>query len=124
MVNLLGAAQAAALAEGLLLARKAGLDMAKVGEALKSGAVASPLVKYLTDRMIDDNHDDVYFSARWRHKDASYGFALAEEVGQSMPTSRAVTGLFEEVVFQGLGDKNSSVVIKGIYSVRTAPGAA
>jgi len=114
MVNLMGAAQATALAEGLLLARKAGLDMGKVREALKSGAVASPLVAYLTDRMIDDNHGEVYFAARWRHKDAAYGLALAEELGQVMPTSRVAVELFERVVAEELGEMNSSVVIKCI----------
>lgn len=112
IVNLMGAAQATALAEGLLVAERAGLDLKKVGEALRSGTVASPLVKYLTERMVESNHDDVYFSARLRCKDATYGLKLAAEVGQAMPTSQAAAEIFETTVSKGLGEKNSSIVIE------------
>ena len=112
MVNLMGAAQATALAEGLALAARAGLDLATVREALDSGAVASPLVRYLLGRMVPGDHDDVYFAARWRAKDAAYGLRLAADLGQPMPTSEAAAALFEEAVRRGLGDKNSSVVIE------------
>lgn len=112
MVNLMGAVQAVALAEGLLTAERAGLDLKTVAEALKSGAVASPLVKYLVERMTTGNHDDVYFAARWRLKDASYGLALATEAGQATPISALATELFRLAVARGWGDKNSSVVIE------------
>ncbi len=114
MVNLMGAVQGTALAEGLLLAKKAGLDMEKVGLALKDGSVAGPHVRYLVDRMIGDDHDDVFFSARWRHKDAAYGMKLAGEVGQIMPTSSIATDFYEKTVERGFGGKNSSIVIKVI----------
>jgi 3-hydroxyisobutyrate dehydrogenase len=112
MVNLMGAVQAAALAEGLLTAERAGLDLKTVAEALASGAVASPLVKYLVERMTAGNHDDVYFAARWRLKDARYGLALAADVGQATPVSALATELFRLAVARGWGDKNSSVVIE------------
>ncbi len=114
MVNLMGAVQGTALAEGILLAEKAGLDMEKVGLALKDGSVAGPHVRYLVDRMIGGDHDDVFFSARWRHKDAAYGMKLAGEVGQTMPTSNIATELYEKTLERGFGEKNSSVVIKVI----------
>lgn len=112
IVNLMGAVQAAALAEGLLVAERAGLDLAQVGEALRCGAVASPMVGYMSRRMIAGDHDDVYFAAWLRHKDAAYGLRLAESVAQDVPTSRAATALFERAVARGLGDKNSSIVIE------------
>jgi 3-hydroxyisobutyrate dehydrogenase len=112
IVNLMGAAQATALAEGLLLAESAGLDLETVGEALRTGTVASPLVKYLTDRMVRKDHDDVYFSARLRYKDAAYGLELAAELGRAMPTSAVGTEIFGMALSKGLGEKNSSVVIE------------
>ena len=51
VVNLMVAVQAAALAEGVLLAEKAGLDLTQVAGTLASGAVASPLVKAYAGRM-------------------------------------------------------------------------
>lgn len=112
IVNLIGAVQATALAEGLVLAEHAGLDLEKVADALSKGAVASPHVKYLTDRMVHGNHDDVYFSTRWRHKDAVYALQLAAENGIDMPTSAAATELFQRCIDQGMGEKNSSVIFE------------
>lgn len=114
IVNLMGAVQAAALAEGLLVAERAGLDLETVAEALRTGSVASPLVSYLTERMVAGNHDDVYFSARWRNKDAAYGLRLGAELNQAMPTSAAAARVFETALEKGLGDKNSSVVIEAL----------
>ncbi len=122
MVNLMGAAQATALAEGLALAERAGLDLATVAEALGSGAVASPHVRYLLERMVGGRHDDVYFAARWRAKDAAYGLRLAAEVGQEMPTSKAAAALFAETVERGLGDRNSSIVFEIVRGRGEDPG--
>ena len=111
VVNTIGAAQAVALAEGLLIAERAGLDPATVAEAMDGGAVASPLVRYLLTRMTGGAHDDVYFAARWRHKDADYGLRLARAVAQPAPVLEAATEAFARTLRAGLGDKNSSVVI-------------
>ncbi len=112
IVNLIGAVQATALAEGLVLAERAGLDLEKVANTISKGAVASPHVKYLADRMVHGNHDDVYFSTRWRHKDAAYALQLAVENEVAMPTSKVATELFKQCIDQGLGEKNSSVIIE------------
>lgn len=111
IVNLIGAVQAVALAEGWLVAERAGLDLGKVKDALSTGAVASPHVKYLVERMFEDNHDDIYFKTRWRHKDAAYGLKLGMEMGQYMPTSTAAEKVFKKAVSIGFGDKNSSIII-------------
>ncbi len=112
IVNLIGAVQATALAEGFVLAEHAGLDMEKVAYALSKGSVASSHVKYLTERMLQENHDDVYFSTRWRHKDAAYALELAEKNEVDMPTSVIATELFQQCIEQGLGEKNSSIIIE------------
>lgn len=112
IVNLMGAAQGAALAEGMAVAERAGLDLGKVAEALSSGAVASPHVKYMAERMVKGDHDDVYFSVRWRHKDAEYGLRLAAELGVDMPCSAQSEKLYRQALDKGLGEKNSSVVFE------------
>ena len=114
MVNLMVAVQATALAEGLLLAEKSGLDMIQVVQGLSSGAVASPLVKAYAGRMIDGEHDQVNFAARWMHKDAAYALKLAAEMGQAMPTSAVAVQLFQLALSQGLADKNLSAVIESL----------
>jgi len=79
---------------------------------LKNSAVASRHVLYLLERMLSGNHDEIYFAARWRHKDAAYALASAEELKLHLPTSAAATELFRCAVAAGLGEKNSSVIIE------------
>ena len=112
IVNLIGAAQGVAVAEGLALAERAGLELGTVAEALSSGAVASPHVKNLVERMVKGDHDDIYFSARWRHKDAAYAIRLAEELGMTLPTLEQAEKLYRKAVDEGLGEKNSSVIFE------------
>lgn len=111
IVNLMGAVQAAAVAEALVLAERAGLDAEQVAFALSKGACASPMVEYIGERMVKGNHEDIYFLARWRHKDAAYALEMARRAGVRMPTSEVAAELFQSAVSQGFGDLNSSVVI-------------
>jgi 3-hydroxyisobutyrate dehydrogenase len=114
VVNLMAAVQATALAEGLLLAEKAGLDMAKVVQGLTSGAVASPLVKNYAERMVLAEHDQVNFSTRWMHKDAAYALKLAYTAGQALPMSAVAVQLYQMAVNQGLADQNLSAIIEAL----------
>lgn len=114
IANMMGAVQAVAAAEGLLVAEKLGLDLKTVTNALSAGAVASPMVKYIVRRMADANHEDVYFSARWRHKDASYALQQSISVGQETPVSETALNVFQTVLDRGWGDLNSSIVIDAL----------
>jgi 3-hydroxyisobutyrate dehydrogenase len=116
MVNLMGAVQIAALAEGIALGRRLGLDDKTVGEALAAGAAASPQVVQNIPRMLagDWNKDQV-FTAALRHKDAAYGAALAKATGVSAPLGIAATAWFEAA--KALDpDADQSIVLKAILS--------
>ena len=76
--NLMGAVQIASLAEGVAIAEQAGLDMKLVGEALATGAVASPQVIRHSKRMIARDFSGASFTSALRHKDAAYAVALVE----------------------------------------------
>jgi 3-hydroxyisobutyrate dehydrogenase len=114
IVNLMVAAQATALAEGLLLAEKSGLDMAQVVQGLTSGAVASRIVKAYAETMVAGQHDQVNFSARWLHKDATYALQLAKQMEQSVPMSAVATQIYQMALTRGLADKNASAVIEAL----------
>ena len=117
MVNLMGAVQIAAVAEGLLIAEKAGLDMEKVGHALSRGAAASRQVVRNCRRMIDADHaGNVTFSGRWRLKDALYGLRLAKKLGQDAPIGGAAAEAFQKLVDAGLGELSESKVIDVLRS--------
>jgi 3-hydroxyisobutyrate dehydrogenase len=114
IANLMGAVHAVALAEGILLAEKAGLDMERVVEGLTSGAVASPLVNAFAEQMVKSDHDYVHFSARWMHKDADYGVKMASELGQTIPMSAVAAQIYQMALSEGLGEKNVSVVVEAL----------
>jgi 3-hydroxyisobutyrate dehydrogenase len=114
VVNLMVAAQATALAEGLLLAQKSGLDMAQVIQGLTNGAVASRIVKAYAENMVNGNHEQVNFSARWLHKDATYALELAKEMEQATPMSAVATQIYQMALDKGLADKNASAVIEAL----------
>jgi 3-hydroxyisobutyrate dehydrogenase len=116
MVNLMGAVQIAALAEGIALSRRLGLDDKAVGEALAAGAAASPQVVQNIPRMLAGDWDkDQVFTAALRHKDAAYGAALVKQAGVAAPLGVAATEWFGKA--KALDpDADQSIVLKAILS--------
>ena len=112
LVNLMGAVQIAAAAEGLALAERAGLDLHQVARALASGQAASPQVVRNSRRMADGAHADVVFSGRLRRKDADYGVRLATALGLAAPLGRTALAGLDDLMAAGLGDLNESSVIE------------
>lgn len=112
IINLMGAVQIAAAAEGMALAERAGLDLDQVARAIASGQAASPQVVRNSRRMADADHaPDVVFSGRLRHKDATYGVRLAEKLGLGAPFGQAALRGLDELLAAGLGDVNESSII-------------
>lgn len=115
VVNLMAGAQTVALAEGLLLAERCGLNMAQVVQALTTGAVASPIVKAYADKMVRGEHLPVTnFLARWMLKDMRYALALAAEKGQPVPASAEAARAFELALDQEIIDQNITAVIEAM----------
>jgi 3-hydroxyisobutyrate dehydrogenase len=113
IINLMGAVQIAAAAEGLAIAERAGLDLDQVGRAIASGQAASPQVVRNTRRMVAGDHDrDIVFAGRLRRKDAAYGVRLADSLGVSAPFGRAALGGLDRLLGLGLGDQNESAIIE------------
>jgi 3-hydroxyisobutyrate dehydrogenase len=115
VVNLMVGAQTVALAEGLLLAERVGLDMRQVVQGLTTGAVASPIVKAYAEKMVRGDHDPVTnFMARWMYKDMLYALRLAADAGQPMPTSAVAAQAFQMAQARNLIDKNVTAVIEAL----------
>ena len=94
MINLMGAVQIAALAEGLVMAEKLGLDREEVVKAIETSAAASRQVVHHCRRMAERNFDAASFTTGLRHKDAAYGAELAHEVGAAPVLGDAAVGWF------------------------------
>ncbi|HEX6141577.1 MAG TPA: NAD(P)-dependent oxidoreductase [Geminicoccaceae bacterium] len=113
MINLMGAVQIAAAAEGMAIAERAGLDLDLVARAIASGQAASPQVVRNARRMADDHHDrDISFTGRLRLKDAEYGVRLAKKLGLGAPLGRVACEAFGRLLEHGLADLNESKVIE------------
>jgi 3-hydroxyisobutyrate dehydrogenase len=96
MINLMGSVQIAALAEGVALAQKLGLDRDAVVAAIESGAAASPqVVRYCRPMMDRSFSASPTFTTELRHKDASYGVALARAMGVPAPLGEAATSWWD-----------------------------
>jgi 3-hydroxyisobutyrate dehydrogenase len=112
-VNLMGAVQIAGVAEGMAMARAAGLDLAQVADALAKGQAASPQVVRSAARIVADDHEaPVLFAGRLRLKDAAYGVRLAEALGLDPALGATATGLYRRMVEAGLGELNDSGVVR------------
>lgn len=115
--NLMGAVQIAALAEGLLLAERAGLDMQQVVPFIINAAPGSPIVKGKAARIAARDYDDTQFALRWMHKDASYALAAANEYGVPMPTLAAARELYQMAKGLGFGEQDFAAVAEGLRQV-------
>ncbi len=112
IVNLMGSVQIVALAEGLLAAEKAGLDLEIVSDALRSGACGSPQVDINSPPMTHGDHDtNVLFSALWRLKDTDYGVKFSEKMGTSNGLALESLKQFQKLVDAGFETSAGSKVI-------------
>ena len=112
IVNTIGAVQAVAVAEGMEVAKRAGLPLDMVADALGNGSVASPMTTYIAPRMAVGDHQDVRFAAKWRGKDAGYGVDMAHALGGSTPIFEYAADLFKRTIDAGLGDLNESAITR------------
>ena len=115
MVNLIGAIQIASIAEGMVIAKKGGLDLEKVAHALGIGQAAAPQVMRSVNRIIaDDHHKDIIFSGKLRLKDASYGVELARALGVTPEFGQVAVDAFAKLGELGLDEHNETAVVRAV----------
>ena len=113
MINLMGAVQIAAAAEGLAIAERAGLELETVAETLAIGQAASPQVVRNANRMAANDHDtDVAFTPPLRLKDAEYGVELANKLGINAAFGEVACHAFRQLCELGFVDSNESKIIE------------
>ncbi len=105
-----------ALAEGLALAKKAGLDPARVFEAIRHGFAGSPVMEAKAPRMIA--HDFEPQARLAVHlKDLDNARHTAQALGVDIPLSRLVWEHMAQLCAQGDQDLDQAAMIKG-YEAR------
>lgn len=111
--NLMSGVQIAALAEGLVLAEQAGLDMQQVVPLLINGAPGSPIVKGKAARIVARDYT-TEFALRWMHKDLSYALDEAADHAVALPTVAAARELYQLALAHGHGDEDFPAVAEAL----------
>jgi 3-hydroxyisobutyrate dehydrogenase len=104
--NMMVDVQLSTLAEGLALAERAGLDMAKTRHAIETGPTASPIVKMKIADLLAEKYEPAAFALKWMKKDAHYMARFAGQVGLSIPVADAARGILDKASAQGLDEKD------------------
>lgn len=101
------------VAEGMVLAMKAGLDARKVAEALSGGAARSWVLENRSGRMIDDDYP-LGFRIALHLKDVQIALGLAREVGAALPVTALASQIEAGLVAQGHGDDDNAALARAI----------
>jgi 3-hydroxyisobutyrate dehydrogenase-like beta-hydroxyacid dehydrogenase len=109
-VNSIVHALNAALAEGLVLAERGGVERDLALEVIASSAVAAPFVLYKRASFSDPDSTPVAFTVDLMRKDLALIQEFAENVHAPMPVSAAVGVVADAASVTGLGDHDMSEV--------------
>jgi 3-hydroxyisobutyrate dehydrogenase len=102
-----------AVAEGIVLAIKAGLDPEQVVGALGGGAAGSWILQNRSGRMIANEYP-LGFKTRLHHKDLGIALTLAGELGVVLPLAGFAAQLENGLVARGYGDEDMSSLARTI----------
>jgi 3-hydroxyisobutyrate dehydrogenase len=122
IINMIGAVQIASAAEGMALAKRAGLDLNVVVEAVSSGQAASPQVVRNVRRMADGDHDtNVVFTSALRLKDVEYALRLVKGLQMTAPFGELAQQGLVELCSRGRAQANESSIYEVAFSRRAPP---
>jgi len=100
-----------AVAEGVALAAKAGVDPARVVEAIGGGAASSWVLANRADNMITDSYP-LGFRVRLHRKDLGIALETARETGTVLPNAGYVASMEDGLIAQGHGDEDMSAIAR------------
>lgn len=102
-----------AVSEALTLARRAGVDPAKVRQVLLGGFAQSRVLDAHGQRMLDRNFK-AGARVKTHHKDLQIGLALGKEYKSALPVTALVDEMFSELLAGGNGELDHSSLVKWI----------
>jgi 2-hydroxy-3-oxopropionate reductase len=104
------AAQMAAMAELLILARKADADPRKVVQAIKGGAAQCWALDNKPQLLFAGNRQPG-FKAYMQVKDMGIVMETAEELGMPLPVTTETSRMFEQMIELGMQDLDNSAIV-------------
>lgn len=102
-----------AVAEGVVLALKAGMDPERLLAALSGGAAGSWVLQNRSGRMIEDNYP-LGFKISLHRKDVAIALELARSVGAVLPVAALAATLEDGLIAQGHGEDDNSALARPI----------
>jgi 2-hydroxy-3-oxopropionate reductase len=102
-----------AIAEALVLAAKAGVDPARVVQAISGGAARCWALENRAPRVIKRDFEPGFYSA-YHLKDLGIALDAAGEVGAVLPVTALVRELYRSLVSNGEGKLDHSAIIRVI----------
>jgi 3-hydroxyisobutyrate dehydrogenase-like beta-hydroxyacid dehydrogenase len=103
-----------AVAECLVFAERAGVDVEAAYDVLANGAVASPYVLYKRKAFLEPGAEPVFFTTDLMRKDLGLAVRLAEGLGVRLPAVEATDRVLERASDAGLGEADFARVIEVI----------
>ncbi len=113
-----------ALAEGLVLAERAGIARERAYEVLAASAVAAPYVGYKRTAFLDPDGTPVAFAADLAAKDLRLIAELADAVELAMPQATTNLAVIEAVIAAGDGGLDFSAVATHLREQHSAEEGA
>jgi 3-hydroxyisobutyrate dehydrogenase/2-hydroxy-3-oxopropionate reductase len=113
-----------ALAEGLVLAERAGIAREKAYDVLAASAVAAPYVGYKRAAFLDPDGTPVAFAADLAAKDLRLIAELAGTVDLPLPQSTTNLAVIDAVIAAGDGGRDFSAVASHLRDGRTVEEGA
>lgn len=108
--NLIGALTCQAMAEGFVLARKAGLAPSLVLEVLKASVARNPLIETKLPLVLGRRFEP-HFSLKWMYKDIGLMLDSARELQVPLPATALVHELFGASIVLGHGEQDFASAI-------------
>jgi 3-hydroxyisobutyrate dehydrogenase len=109
------------VAEGIVLALKAGLDVEQVVGALSGGAAQSWVLTNRSGRMLENDYP-LGFKVALHRKDLGIALSMARELGASLPVSALCEALEAGLIGQGHADDDMSAVARSIRALSGLAG--
>jgi 3-hydroxyisobutyrate dehydrogenase-like beta-hydroxyacid dehydrogenase len=111
VLNAMVGATSALVAEALAIGRSGHLEMATMLEVINNSAVASPVIRYKTQMMIDDNYAPA-FPVTGMMKDFDIALGVAGEQKLTLPLLSQIRQSYEAAFLNGAGDQDFFVLVK------------
>ena len=112
-INLALVVSVTALAEGVALVEKAGVDRGAVVDAVLKSVIASPVVAYRAPLLVDDT--DVFADVELQQKDLVLAQELARRLGMALPTCAATSEMLNAARSSNRSDRDFVVSVHEAY---------